>query len=176
MMRVKFEFSDVQGKVHKYIIWRLRSVGENVVSYVTSSKQVTELNAWVKYDTKGALQWTSLAWFYSSSPTWNTSGLITDGASYSGITCGFSQPFHTNLQLFLCYTKYMVNFSCFNYHWNILSFDFLTMCNGLTTHHPLSLLINLVIVNHITETKPDHGYMRTAATWSVWWVGFPIIQ
>jgi hypothetical protein len=30
------------------------------------------------------------------------------------------------------------------------------MSNGLTTHHPLSLLTNLLTVNHITETKPDH--------------------
>jgi len=73
MIRVKFEFSDGQGKVCKYIIWRLRSVEENVVSYVTSSKQVTELTAWVKYDTEGALQRTSLSWFYSISPIWNTS-------------------------------------------------------------------------------------------------------
>jgi len=73
--------------------------------------------------------------------------LIRDGASYSGITCGFSQPFHANLQLFLCYTKYMVNFSCFNYHEIILSFDFLSTCNGLTTHHSLSLINNLVNVN-----------------------------
>ena len=42
--------------------------------------------------------------------------LIMVGASYSEITCGFSQPVHTNLQLYLCYTKYMVNFSRFNYH------------------------------------------------------------
>lgn len=74
MMRVKFEFSYGQGKVRKYIIWRLRSVEENVVSYVTSSKRVTEIAAWMKYDTESALQWTSLPWFYSSSPIWNTSG------------------------------------------------------------------------------------------------------
>ena len=41
---------------------------------MTSSKRETELTAWVKYDTEGALQRTSLPWFYSNSPIWNTSG------------------------------------------------------------------------------------------------------
>jgi hypothetical protein len=175
MMWVKFEFSDGQGKVCKYVTVRLWSVEENVVSYVTSSKWVTELSSWVKYDSEGALQRTSSPWFYSNSPNWKTSG-----------------PHHGWCQLLWNYLwflsasphKFTAVFMLHKVHGQFFTLQlplnhlviWLSMCNGLTTHHPLSLLTNLVNVNHITEIKPDHGYIRTAATLSVWGVGFPIIQ